>query len=318
MAQQSDLSNLKGRYNDAILVIEVQSARDQTAVLSIYTNELQTLRTKAQTAGDLEALRTILEEVSRSQTQQSIPTNPPSLPDLKILVARCQKSSQQTTLRRAEQIVAFGARYDKALDALQRRLTQAGQLDDAIAVQAERKALLDTEPLVSAKTVMEASPPPKAVPTVPAPAETTISYAEATRLTSQRKPMDEQQWNALPGKEYTVAGDPRNECNTGIVIERNEQYVVIPCPTDRWNTSPGRWKDADFRGHLDVGDRASNGMPYMQLCYSLDGGSLVSLFGKNIIKKPGKLLLAPSDREGGGSPGNNTGNVRVKVIKIRE
>ena len=93
-----------------------------------------------------------------------------------------------------------------------------------------------------------------------------------------------------------------------------DRYLVLPCPTDRWNTSPHRWADVDFRGHLE--GRAVNGMPFMRLCYSLDGGRLMSLVDNYIIDEPGRLLLAPSDREGGGSL-NNTGSIRVKIIRIR-
>jgi len=143
-----------------------------------------------------------------------------------------------------------------------------------------------------------------------------ISFAEAKRLIARLDRLDEERWAELQGKEFIVPANPRNECHTGIIVEKNERYLVVPCPVDKWNTSPHRWTDVDFHGHLGEGKRASNGMPAMQLCYSLDAAPLVSVVDNYIISGSGKLLLAPSDREGGGDFGNNTGSVRVKIIKI--
>ncbi len=153
----------------------------------------------------------------------------------------------------------------------------------------------------------------------PSPNRTTspgISFAEAKRLIARLDRLDEERWAVLQGKEVIVPADPRRLTDTGIIVEKNERYLVIPCPADKWNTSPNRWTDVDFRGHLGEGARARNGMPYMQLCYSLDAAPLVSVVDNYIIRGSGKLFLAPSDREGGGTSSNNTGRVRAKIIKI--
>ncbi len=145
-----------------------------------------------------------------------------------------------------------------------------------------------------------------------------LTLTDGKRLADQSDPIDAKQWDSLPGKEFTVNADSRRACETGITISQNECYLIISCPTDRWNTSPHRWSSVDFRGHLGVSELAANGMPYMQMCYSLDGGRLIGLVSNCLVDRPGSLLLAPSDREGGGGPGNNTGSIRVKVIRIEK
>jgi hypothetical protein len=128
------------------------------------------LRGKAQKAGDLDKLKAILAEMSRVQTEQSLPTTLSDVQEVRTLSGVYQQRSQEVKTRRAQRIVAVGSQYDKSLDTLQRRLTQEGKLDDATAVQTERKLLPGTEPLATARSLL-ASAPAQPARTVPAKAE---------------------------------------------------------------------------------------------------------------------------------------------------
>ncbi len=88
---------------------------------------------------------------------------------------------------------------------------------------------------------------------------------------------------------------------------------VTPNPESVWNTSPTRWEDVNFLGH--VGQNANNGMAFMQLCYSLNGAALVAINGPIKIKVDGEIYFGPSDLEGGGGIGNNTGSIELIIIK---
>jgi hypothetical protein len=146
----------------------------------------------------------------------------------------------------------------------------------------------------------------------------TVSAARAAELVRRLPAMTERDWTGLPAlAEVIVHADFRKNADPGIVLEAGGRYLLLPCPTDRWNTSSARWKDVDYRGHLDVSEKATNGMAYLRLCCALNGGRLVPVPDELVVQGPGKLQLEPSDREGGGSADNNQGSVRVKVLRIR-
>ena len=293
-----------------------------------YRKSLEELKTSAQNQGDLLRTKAATAEFDRFLKEKSMPaaTDMSAVPDIKALQTAYVKQFTVLDVELSASLGALTVKYDQALDRLQIELTKADKLDEATAVLEERnKAQESVKAFAEKKAALKALPTPNSAdkeasqknPTakVLPPAEPSITSAEAKRISKQSIALFEQQWDTLPGKVFTVEANPRNECVTGIVIAKNERYLAIPCPTDRWNTSPNRWGDVDFRGHTDEA-KASNGMPYMRLCYALDGGRLEPLISKFIIDKPGRLLFAPSDREGGGGPQNNKGSVRVKVIKI--
>jgi hypothetical protein len=144
-----------------------------------------------------------------------------------------------------------------------------------------------------------------------------ISLQKAKALLARLLSLSEKEWGLLPGAVFTVSAKPTNPCDTGIVLKTDDRYCFLPCPTDRWNTSPGRWQDVDFRGH-DKKERASNGMPHMRLCYMLDNGPLRYVLESPIVTgTQGSLRFVPSDFAGGGNNHNNTGSVRVKVILLK-
>jgi TM2 domain-containing membrane protein YozV len=125
-----------------------------------------------------------------------------------------------------------------------------------------------------------------------------------------------EQWNRLPGKIVSVASDPRVKCQTGIILAGNDRYQIYPCPSDRWNTSPKRWQDVDYRGHLQQ-DKTSTGRPFMQLCYQVGNTDLKPVIMGQIVTGRGGLHLVPSDlQDRDGDPRNNTGSIRVKVVAI--
>ena len=106
----------------------------------------------------------------------------------------------------------------------------------------------------------------------------------------------------------SVPGNGKSE----VLIHTGTMHI-IPNPESVWNTSPSRWEDVNFLGHGQ--ERAQNGMPYMQLCYSLNGGKLIAITGPVKIKVDGEVYFGPSDLEGGGGLENNTGAIELKILK---
>ncbi len=324
--QAQDLKTVKGIYENNAEAIRSGFQPKFDGLQQQYLKSLEVLKAGAQSRGDLKTTKAAIAEIEQFQKAKSLPATPDEgvLPVIKSYQSDYVKQFTRLESDMTSKLGGLTAKYEQALDRLQKDLVKAGKLDEATAVQGEReqakRALSGYADQQSVLTETSESSPQqvKAPPTaVKKPlVEETIPYSEAKRVVTQLKKLDEQQWKRLPGKEVVVCANPKNECRTGVSIRSGERCVVLPCPVDRWNTSPGRWADVDFRGHLDEKMKAANGMPYMQLCYALDGQRLVSLFGSYIVAGPGELLLAPSDREGGGNFGNNTGSIRVKIILI--
>lgn len=153
--QQTELQQLKSKYGDDMLAIEVEAAANHAAVLAAYTNDLELLRRRFQQAGELDSLKAVLAEVARVQTEGSLPASLAAAPGLRMLVTTYQKRMQSTATQRAQKIVLRGSQYDGALEALQRKLTREGNLDEATAVQAERESFKASEPQASARAPKE-------------------------------------------------------------------------------------------------------------------------------------------------------------------
>ena len=124
-------------------------------------------------------------------------------------------------------------------------------------------------------------------------------------------------WSKLTGKTFKISANLTKALSTGIILNKNEQYLIIPNPDDLWNSSPDRWKAVNYKGHIDTWEKAANGMPYMKLCYMLGSEKKLMPLDKFKVKGEGELKLASSDTEGGGHVSNNTGFVRVKVLKLK-
>jgi len=144
----------------------------------------------------------------------------------------------------------------------------------------------------------------------------TISAGEAKQLADRVERISQKEWDDLKGIEVIVGAAEKQKIATGIEIKKGEQYLVLPCSLDRWNSSPKRWQDVDFRGHTGAKEKAKSGMPYLQMCYSIDNDPLLSLVGHYILAEEGHLFLGSSDMAGGGNINNNRGRIRVKIIQI--
>jgi hypothetical protein len=118
------------------------------------------------------------------EAEQSLPSVLPDVSELKALVSAYQQRSQDAKVRRAQRIVVLATQYEKSMDALQRKLTQEGKLDDATAVQAERQALPASEPLATARTLLRTM---QGAPQPPTLGATETMKAQEPRLPTEFK-----------------------------------------------------------------------------------------------------------------------------------
>lgn len=157
-AEQADLKQLKAGYESSLQALDAREIQLKAELIAGYTNGLQAVRSKAQQAGDLDTLKTVLAEVVRATTERSLPTEIPALPEVRTLVLGYRQRLQELAQGWGRNTLAQASHYDKALEALQRKLTQEGKLDEATAVQKERKDLVSSEAVVRARVALGAGP----------------------------------------------------------------------------------------------------------------------------------------------------------------
>lgn len=139
------------------------------------------------------------------------------------------------------------------------------------------------------------------------------AFWEDAQRRRQAMEAEAEQWDKLDGEIVTVPANPQGRPAPTLTPKDGEQLRLYPHPLDRWNSSPARWPSVDFRGHLDTGETTRAGRPYMQLCYRAGGERLEPVEPGAIVAGSAPLQLLPSDVEGDGKQGNNTGFIRVKV-----
>lgn len=313
-----ELETAKKRFEDSIATV-TSAAGDRADVLhGQYLSALSNLYERVQGEGNLDAVLEVRTEAERFTREKKVAPEAAakSFPGLGGLQRQYIEKAAALEKAQKQEILNIALKYDAQLAALHRTLSLQRRTEMATATLQERERVASTY-------APGAQPAPSAGATGHGPATTaargpSIVYPLAKKLATQSHSVDVRTWTALAGRVVVVDADPRKECDTGLVIGPGETYLLLPCAADRWNTSPARWADVDFRGHHKEAERATNGMPYLQMCYSLDGGPLISLVDNYILDKPGRVLLAPSDREGGGGPDNNTGSIRVKIVRIHK
>lgn len=287
-AQQADLGKLKKQYEDAYQVIESETAHSQSALVTAYTNELQSLRGKTQKAGDLDKLKTVLAEISRAQTEQSLPAILPDVQDVRTLAEVYRQRSQEVQTRRAQRLVAVASQYDKLLDTLQRKLTQEGKLDAATAVQTERKLLPGTEQFASARSLLASAQPARTSPVKPEPTPrpnlndpdkgwTRLFRASGPTIWNTDSDVSEDTFAITLDKAPAKTVWLRMKC----VGTNKEDYVIIPMKKEFLNQVKDMggyaWNGArnQRNGHLELGiGNVAWSAPYR------DGNS-VSIGGRN-------------------------------------
>lgn len=152
--QNINLQDLRTKYDDALLVITTEQAESQSALLSAYTNSLNSLRIQMQKAGDLDKLKAIITECTRTDIEKSLPSQISDVSEIKVLEEEYGRKSQQLRVQNATKIRALASQYDTALMGLQKNLTKEGKLNEATEIQIIRKTLQNEELVTSAVALL--------------------------------------------------------------------------------------------------------------------------------------------------------------------
>jgi hypothetical protein len=179
---QANLASAIFTHEAKLGVLHETVAAERKALADQYGAALKALQLKVQSEGDLDKLKQVRAEEARFSAQPPAPPPPHPLPELNTLAATYAKRTSEIERKEAGWQVQLAEGFDAELAALQKRLTQAGQIDQASAVQAERQKSAQLESLAQAKARLalpaDSGPPPPAPPRpAPTPAPLATWYS---------------------------------------------------------------------------------------------------------------------------------------------
>lgn len=167
------LTRLKDTFESELLKVKrgASSRTDRIAELKrVYASSLEQCQAQAREEGKLEALIAVREEIKRFEEEQTIDER--NIKDANTDIGKLQRSYLAATAEAdqasARNILTLAEQYDGALEALQRKLTRAGQVAEALAVKAERDALNANPDVTAARfSVAEQVSGENALPSAP-------------------------------------------------------------------------------------------------------------------------------------------------------
>ncbi len=170
-----DLDTYRSTYEGQMASIAADHGARIVQLNNRYSDSLAGMKETVQSAGNLDKLKAVLEEIDRFSTTESVAVKPaaPQIPEITSLQNRYRKQFSDFEDDRAKKILLLSSRYNKALDALQKRFVREADISKASKVQAERKRIAAiAAPLsaqVAAKSQADAAPVRKAEIPVPLP-----------------------------------------------------------------------------------------------------------------------------------------------------
>jgi hypothetical protein len=153
------LKSLKEGYEKACSKIESDNSSARQSQAVTYINELQKVQQSLQKAGDLEGLTAAKSEIERFKGEQTVPETPDS--SLPVAIQQLQtaykKGLAAIDLDKSKKIVSAVKQYVDRLTALQKNLTKAGKVDEALEVNAEIKSVKADSKVTSADFAVAAA-----------------------------------------------------------------------------------------------------------------------------------------------------------------
>ena len=136
-----DLKTMKDMYQKTSEEI-LQSYQQKFADLQVqYQKSLETLRSNAQSQGDLLKTKAAMAEISRFQKAKSLPAtqDDKEIPEIKAFQSGYVKQYTKLELEMTERLCDWTTKYGLGLDRLLKDLTKAGKIDEATTVQEEKE-----------------------------------------------------------------------------------------------------------------------------------------------------------------------------------
>jgi len=233
LASAKDLATYKATYEKEMENIILSHGMRMTEMFQQYTKFLDTLLAKVKKGGDLNTTTTVMEEIARFGTEKAMPKRPSALLDIQHLQSSFTKQASARETQKAKQVISLTSKYDQALERLQRSLVSSDKLDDAKAVQEERKRVRNTEVVSAAKTLISACT---------APEKPKATSTARKRATLQRK---EQSIFDRSGAKFRVLEGKVKGLKKGCSLYTDKNYTMKERPKE---LSSARYIMAPFSG----------------------------------------------------------------------
>ena len=287
IASAKDLATYKAVYEKSMEEIILSHGMRMADVGQQYTKSHDTLLAKVKKAGDLDKTTAVMNEIERFRKEKTMPDKSPALLDIQNLQSSFTKQASTHEAIKAKNIISLTLKYDKALERLQKSLVSSSKLDDAKAIQEERKGVKESKPYTSAsKYVTElAAKTPKISSSI-------IKKTEKYKITVSAMNIDK---------------DP---CETEISIEKGDKIKITPNSKDKWGG--GGSKTGSLCSYKGYGKSKKY---WMAMQYEIGKTRDYVTSGKVItVEEGGELMLFCNDGDAGG----NVGKIETEVSVIRK
>ncbi|GEM_PF-3521631 len=144
-ARASDLVTFKGLYGKNTDEIRTSYKTRFDGLQIMYVNALQSFQEQTQGKGDLKATKAAISEIERFKKARCLPaeTADDEIPEIKALQEAYVGQYSKLESEMLARLCDLSAKYEQALERLQKDLTRALKLDEATAVMEERQKAKD-------------------------------------------------------------------------------------------------------------------------------------------------------------------------------
>lgn len=149
----AEMKALRGIFEDQMRKIDEEAVKGLAAWPAAYEKDLGDLAAKAQKAGDLDGLQGARKELERFRKERRIQAADlvSGHPDLRALQERHMAAPAEAEADKSVRIVKLKDMYVERLTALQKKLTMANKLEDALTVNAEVKRVATLQAVTAAE-----------------------------------------------------------------------------------------------------------------------------------------------------------------------
>ena len=303
LASAKDLKTYKATYEKEMGILILSHGMKMAELGQQYTKALDVLLNKVKKAGDLDKTTAVMEEIARFRNEKEMPKKPSALLNIQNWQSSFAKQASSHESDKARKIISLTSKYDLALGRLQKSLVSSSMLDEAKAVQEERKGVKEREPYTSAsRYVTELAA--KATPRTP---RTSSSSRNKTELAAKVTPRNKTEKYRVTVSAMNNDKDP---CMTEIVLKKGDTIKITPNSRDKWGGGGSRAGSlCSYKGY------GKSKRYWMAMQYEI--GTMRDYVKSNrmiTVKQDGELMLFCYD----GDTTGNVGKIETEVSVTRK
>jgi len=154
LTSAKDLKTYRATYEKKLDEIILFHGMKMTELGQQYTKSLDALLAKVKKDGDLDKTLAVNNEIQRYNKEKAMPGKPSAIPVIGKMHASYARPAAFLETDKAKKIISLVSSYDKALEQYQKELVSSDELNDAVAVQKERKELDSDQSVIAARATL--------------------------------------------------------------------------------------------------------------------------------------------------------------------